>query len=137
MAQRRIVASDDDDEEMGLLKTKVHGQANYDLLRLRDMERFIFKFYWMIILLYMAIGVVMIAVLQERSFREIFMAESLLSSVGVTAYVILFMMLLMCHSHREMRIVILLTLCWFIGMVAGFLLALHLLNVTIHIKQNN
>jgi len=135
MAQRRIVASDD--EEMGLLKDKVHGQANYDLLRLRDMERFIFKFYWMVIFMYIAIGVVIVVVLQERSFREIFMAESLLSSVGVTAYIILFMMLLMCHTHREMRIVILLTLCWFIGMVAGFLLALHLLNVTINIKQNS
>jgi len=99
------------------------------------MERFIAKFYWMIIFMYMGIGVVMVTVLSERSFKEIFMAESLLSSVGVTMYVVLFMMLLMCHSHREMRIVILLTLCWFIGMVAGFMLALHLLNVTINIKH--
>jgi hypothetical protein len=135
MSIRRPAASDED-EEMGLIgDSKVHGTANYDLLRLRDMERFIAKFYWMIIFMYMGIGVVMVTVLSERSFKEIFMAESLLSSVGVTMYVVLFMMLLMCHSHREMRIVILLTLCWFIGMVAGFMLALHLLNVTINIKH--
>lgn len=136
MAQRRVVASDED-EEMGLLpEKKVHGNANYDLLRLRDMERFIAKFYWMVILIYIGIGAVFVAVLAERSFKEIFMAESLISSVGVTTYVVLFMILLMCHSHREMRIVILLTLCWFIGMTAGFMLALHLLNVTITLKHN-
>jgi hypothetical protein len=133
-------ASDDDDEEAQLLHTrkgKLHGVANYDLLRLRDMERFIFKFYWMVILMFVGIGVVMVTVLSERSFEEIFMAESLIGSVGITSYVVLVLLLLMCHSHKEMRIVILLMLCWFVGMVAGFLLALHLLNVTIDIKQNN
>ena len=136
----RSKASDDDDEEAQLLHTrkgKLHGVANYDLLRLRDMERFIFKFYWMLILMFVGIGVVMVTVLSERSFEEIFMAESLIGSVGITSYVVLVLLLLMCHSHKEMRIVILLMLCWFVGMVAGFLIALHLLNVTIDIKQHN
>ena len=136
----RSKASDDDDEEAQLLHTrkgKLHGVANYDLLRLRDMERFIFKFYWMVILMFVGIGVVMVTVLSERSFEEIFMAESLIGSVGITSYVVLVLLLLMCHSHKEMRIVILLMLCWFVGMVAGFLIALHLLNVTIDIKQHN
>ena len=137
---QRGKASDDDDEEAQLIqnrKGKLHGVANYDLLRLRDMERFIFKFYWMVILMFVGIGIVMITVLSERSFEEIFMAESLIGSVGITSYVVLVLLLLMCHSHKEMRIVILLMLCWFVGMVAGFLIALHLLNVTIDIKQNN
>lgn len=139
MTSRRIGASDDEDEEIGLLRknTKIHGTANYDLLRLRDMERFIFKFYWMVIILFFAIGVVMVTVLSERSFEEIFMAESLLGSVGVTTYVVLFLLLLMCHSHKEMRIIILLGLCLFIGVIGGFLIALHLLNVTITLKKNN
>ena len=134
------VRASDDDEEQQLLrnnkKTKIHGIANYDLMRLRDMERFIFKFYWMVILMFIAIGIVIVTVLSERSFEEIFMAESLLSTVGITAYCVLVLLLLMCHSHKEMRIVILLMLCWFVGMVAGFLLALHLLNITIDIKQH-
>ena len=140
MLRSKVVASDDD-EETGLLhsnkKSKIHGNANYDLMRLRDMERFIFKFYWMVILMFIGIGAVMITVLADKTFEEIFMAESLLGSVGVTSYVILVLLLLMCHSHKEMRIVILLMLCWFVGMVAGFLLALHLLNVSIDIKQHN
>ena len=139
MLNRTHKASDDEDEENQLLKggRKLHGVANYDLLRLRDMERFIFKFYWMVILMFVGIGIVMVTVLSERSFEEIFMAESLIGSVGITSYVVLVLLLLMCHSHKEMRIVILLMLCWFVGMAAGFLLALHLLNVTIDIKQNN
>ena len=134
------VRASDDDEEAPMLRNnkkagKMHGMANYDLMRLRDMERFIFKFYWMVILMFIAIGIVIVTVLSERSFEEIFMAESLLSTVGITAYCVLVLLLLMCHSHKEMRIVILLMLCWFVGMVAGFLLALHLLNITIDIKQ--
>jgi len=140
MLRNKVIASDDD-EETGLLHTnkkgKIHGNAAYDLMRLRDMERFIFKFYWMVILMFVGIGAVMITVLADKTFEEIFMAESLLGSVGVTSYVILVLLLLMCHSHKEMRIVILLMLCWFVGMVAGFLLALHLLNVSIDIKQHN
>ena len=134
-----IRASDDDEEQPMLRKNKpgkMHGAANYDLMRLRDMERFIFKFYWMVILLFIAVGIVMVTVLSERSFEEIFMAESLLSTVGITAYCVLVLLLLICHSHKEMRIVILLMLCWFVGMVAGFLLALHLLNISIDIKQH-
>ena len=132
---RRIVVSDD--EESGLIKdNKLHGRSNYEYLKLKDMERFIFKFYWMVIVLFFAVGIVMVTVLSERSFEEIFMAESLLGSVGVTVYVILLLLLLMCHSHKEMRIVILLGLCLFIGMVAGFMLALHLLNMTITLKKN-
>ena len=134
-----VMASDDDEEAPMLHKNKagkMHGAANYDLMRLRDMDRFIFKFYWMVILMFIAVGIVMVTVLSERSFEEIFMAESLLSTVGITAYCVLVLLLLMCHSHKEMRIVILLMLCWFVGMVAGFLLALHLLNITIDIKQH-
>lgn len=136
----RIKASDDDDEEAQLIsnkRQKLHGMANYDLIRLRDMERFIFKFYWMVILMFFAIGVVMVTALSERSFEDIFMAESLLGTVGITTYCVLVLLLLMCHSHKEMRIVILLMLCWFIGMVAGFMLALHLLDVTIDIKKSS
>lgn len=135
----RVRASDDDEEAQLLTskRTKLHGQANYDLLRLRDMERFIFKFYWMVILMFVAIGIVMVTVLSERSFEDIFMAESLLGTVGITSYCVLVLLLLMCHSHKEMRIVILLMLCWFVGMVAGFLLALHLLDVTINIKKTH
>lgn len=132
---RRIVVSDD--EEAGLLQDKkIHGNANYEYLKLKDMERFISKFYWMVILLFFAMGVILITVLSERSFEEVFMAQSLLGSVGVTVYIIFLLLLLMCHSHKEMRFVLLLALCIFIGMVGGFMLALHLLNVSITLKKN-
>ena len=53
------VRASDDDEEAQLLrnnkKGKMHGMANYDLMRLRDMERFIFKFYWMVILMFLSL----------------------------------------------------------------------------------
>jgi len=105
-------------------------------MRLRDMERFIYKFYWFIILCFLAIGVAIVAVLAEGSFKKIFLAQDILSSIGITAYIVLLLMLLMCHSHKEMRIVILLSITFFVGVVGGFLSALHLLGMTITLSKN-
>ena len=104
-------------------------------MRLRDVERFVSKIYWLVIISFMAVGIAMVATLSERTFRDVFMAESLMSTLGVTAYVILLLLLLMCHSHREMRIVLLLSLCVFIGAVSGFMTALHLLDISIVLKR--
>ena len=109
MSSRRKL-SNDEDEETGLLQrnSKPSRRAEMELLQLRNMERFISKFYWLLILAFLAVGVMMIIVLIDRSFSDVFMAEQLMSTIGITSYVILFLLLLMCHSHREMRIIILL-----------------------------
>ena len=79
----------------------------------------------------------MIVVLGDRSYADIVMAEQLMSTIGITAYVILFLLLLMCHSHREMRIIILLSLCFFTGNAVGFWSALNILGATIKITNVN
>ena len=137
MSSRRKL-SNDEDEESGLLQrnSKPSRRAEMELLQLRNMERFISKFYWLLILAFLAVGVMMIIVLIDRSFSDVFMAEQLMSTIGITAYVILFLLLLMCHSHREMRIIILLCLCFFTGCVTGFLSALNILGASIKITNN-
>jgi len=139
MSRQRNVARDSDtDEEQGLLPSKRRNSKNknaYELYRLRDVERFITKIYWLVILSFMAAGIAMVATLSERTFRDVFMAESLLSTLGVSAYVVLIILLLMCNNHKEMRIVLLLSLCVFIGAVSGFMTALHLLDISITLKK--
>jgi len=138
MSRQRNVArdSDDGDEETGFIPKRSKSNKNaYELMRLRDVERFVSKIYWLVIISFMAVGIAMVATLSERTFRDVFMAESLMSTLGVTAYVILLLLLLMCHSHREMRIVLLLSLCVFIGAVSGFMTALHLLDISIVLKR--
>lgn len=139
MTHRRAVHHDDGsgDEEDAFFPARSTGKPSYELMRLRDVERFVSKIYWLVILSFMGIGIVMVATLSERTFRDVFMAESLMSTLGVTAYVILLILLLMCHSHREMRIVILLALCVFIGAASGFMLALHLLDTTIVLTKHH
>ena len=136
--QRNIARDSDTDEEQGFLphkRTKSNNNA-YELYRLRDVERFITKIYWLVILSFMAAGIAMVATLSERTFRDVFMAESLLSTLGVSAYVVLIILLLMCNNHKEMRIVLLLSLCVFIGAVSGFMTALHLLDISITLKKS-
>lgn len=138
MSRQRNVArdSDDADEETGFIPSRAKSNKNaYELMRLRDVERFVSKIYWLVIISFMGVGIAMVATLSERTFRDVFMAESLMSTLGVTAYVILLLLLLMCHSHREMRIVLLLSLCVFIGAVSGFMTALHLLDISIVLKK--
>ena len=137
--QRNVVHHDSDpDEEQGFIPKRTRSNKNsYELYRLRDVERFISKIYWLVILSFMAAGVAMVATLSERTFRDVFMAESLLSTLGVTAYVVLIILLLMCNNHKEMRIVLLLSLCVFIGAISGFMTALHLLDITITLKKTH
>jgi hypothetical protein len=144
MSRRKVaVDSDDEDMETGQFipkKTRSNqgmGKRMYEFRRLQDVERFVSKIYWLVILSFMGVGIAMVATLSERTFRDVFMAESLMSTLGITAYVILLLLLLMCHSHREMRIVLLLSLCVFIGAVSGFMTALHLLDISIVLKKAN
>lgn len=137
MSRHRSSAHDSDpDEEQGFIPKRSKSNKNgYELMRLRDVERFISKIYWLVILSFMGAGIAMVATLSERTFRDVFMAESLLSTLGVTAYVVLLILLLMCNNHKEMRIVLLLSLCVFIGAVSGFMTALHLLDISIVLKK--
>lgn len=136
--RQRPQDDDSGDEEDAFLPARPRkpSKPSYELMRLRDVERFVSKIYWLVILSFMGVGVIMVATLSDRTFRNVFMAESLMSTLGVSAYVILILLLLMCHAHREMRIVLLLALCVFIGAISGFMVALHLLDITIVLKKH-
>ena len=81
MAQRRIIHDSDDDlgdEESQFLPKKYNKSSKdgYELMRLRDVQRFISKIYWLIILAFVCIGIAMAVVLNEGTFKDVFMAES-------------------------------------------------------------
>ena len=77
----------------------------------------------------------MALVLSDGTFSEVFMAENLLSSVGISMYILLMALIFMCNSHNEMRVVLLLTILFFTGCLSGFMLALHLLDVSIILQS--
>lgn len=107
----------------------------YELMKLRDLQAFVTKIYWLVILCFFAIGVILALVLSDGTFSDVFMAENLLSSIGISCYIVLVALMVMCNSHNEMRVVLLLTILFFIGCLSGFMLALHLLDVTITLKS--
>ena len=74
-------------------------------------------------------------ILSTNNDECISIAENLLSSVGISAYIILVALMVMCNSHNEMRVVLLLMVLFFIGCLSGFMLALHLLDISIILKS--
>ena len=122
-----------DDIESGTSKMK--SDSIYDLMKLRDLQSFITKIYWLVIMCFFAVGIILALVLSDGTFSDVFMAENLLSSIGISVYILLVALMVMCNAHGEMRIVLLLTILFFIGCLSGFLLALHLLDVSIMLKS--
>ena len=104
-------------------------------MKLRDLQSFITKIYWLVIMCFFAVGIILALVLSDGTFSDVFMAENLLSSIGISVYILLVALMVMCNAHGEMRIVLLLTILFFIGCLSGFLLALHLLDVSIMLKS--
>jgi len=114
---------------------KMKADSIYELMKLRDLQSFITKIYWLVIMCFFAIGIVLALVLSDGTFSDVFMAENLLSSIGISVYILLVALMVMCNSHGEMRVVLLLTILFFIGCLSGFMLALHLLDVSIMLKS--
>jgi len=114
-------------------KTKIN--TILELMKLRELQSFITKIYWLVICCFFAVGIIMALVLSDGTFKDVFMAENLLSSVGISMYILLVALMIMCNNHNEMRVILLLTILFFTGCLSGSMLALHLLDVSITLKS--
>ena len=114
---------------------KMKSDTVYELMKLRDLQSFVTKIYWLVIMCFFAVGIILALVLSDGTFSEVFMAENILSSIGISAYIILVALMMTCNNHSEMRVVLLLTVLFFTGCLSGFMLALHLLDITITLKS--
>ena len=106
-------------------------------MKLRELQTFVTKIYWMVIMCFFAVGIILALVLSDGTFKNVFMAENLLSSIGITVYIVLVALMVMCNSHNEMRVILLLSVLFFVGCLSGFMLALHLLDISITLKSLN
>ena len=116
---------------------KMKADTVYELMKLRELQTFVTKIYWMVIMCFFAVGIILALVLSDGTFKNVFMAENLLSSIGITVYIVLVALMVMCNSHNEMRVILLLSVLFFVGCLSGFMLALHLLDISITLKSSN
>ena len=119
------------DIESGKMKT----DTVYELMKLRDLQSFVSKIYWLVVMCFFAMGCILALVLSDGTFSDVFMAENLLSSIGISAYILLVVLMVMCNNHGEMRVILLLTILFFTGCLSGFMLALHLLDINITLQS--
>jgi len=137
MSRRAGVGTDESDTmlspdiESGKMKT----DTVYELMKLRDLQSFVSKIYWLVVMCFFAIGCILALVLSDGTFSDVFMAENLLSSIGISVYILLVALMIMCNNHGEMRVILLLTILFFIGCLSGFMLALHLLDINITLQS--
>jgi|TARA_B110000977_G_C11036251_1_gene477198 hypothetical protein len=137
MSRRAGVGIDESDTmlspdiESGKMKT----DTVYELMKLRDLQTFVSKIYWLVVMGFFALGCILALVLSDGTFSDVFMAENLLSSIGISVYILLVALMVMCNNHGEMRVILLLTILFFIGCLSGFMLALHLLDINITLQS--
>jgi len=139
MSRRANTAKGDEDNllDNDIEACKGKTESIYELMKLRELQSFITKIYWLVIMCFLAIGIVLAMVLSDGTFKDVFMAENILSSVGISAYVVLCALMILCNAHNEMRVILLLSILFFTGCLSGFMLALHLLDSTITLTKAN
>lgn len=117
--------------------SKLKNDDVYELMRLRDTQSFIGKIYALVLLAFACIGIAIGVVLSKGIYRDVFMAETILTSVGVSSYIVLSVLMCTFRNHQEMKIMILLGITFFIGAISGFLTSLYLLDVSISLVRKS
>jgi len=137
MSRRAAVGTEETDSMLSsdIESGKMKVDTMYELMKLRDLQSFVSKIYWLVVMCFFAMGCILALVLSDGTFSDVFMAENLLSSIGISAYILLVALMVMCNNHGEMRVILLLTILFFTGCLSGFMLALHLLDVNITLQS--
>ena len=137
MSRRAAVGIEESDSMLSsdIESGKMKVDTMYELMKLRDLQTFVSKIYWLVVMCFFAMGCILALVLSDGTFSDVFMAENLLSSIGISAYILLVALMVMCNNHGEMRVILLLTILFFTGCLSGFMLALHLLDVNITLRS--
>jgi hypothetical protein len=137
MSRRAAVGTEETDSMLSsdIESGKMKVDTMYELMKLRDLQTFVSKIYWLVVMCFFAMGCILALVLSDGTFSDVFMAENLLSSIGISAYILLVALMVMCNNHGEMRVILLLTILFFTGCLSGFMLALHLLDVNITLRS--
>ena len=107
-----------------------------DQIRMQQTQKFISKIYCSVILLFLVVGAVLIASIFNESYKEIAMAHQLITIVGCGLYALILLMLILCNGHDEIRIIILLMICFSIGSLISFVGALNLMNLSLSLEYS-
>ena len=102
----------------------------------QEQEMFVKKSYWLCLLLFIVVGVVMVAAVVGGMYKDVLLAESFMVSILGTIYWILFIIMLCCYGSPTLRIATLLFVSTFIGLVAVFMVGINLKMVVSHLKDN-
>lgn len=130
MSQRnsaRVDQLDRDLENNGLLTGE--SKDNYKRFRHLEMEKqdkFVRRSYWLCILLFIMSGISMTVAISQGMYHNVILAETVLTSVLGTIYVVLFILLCVCSGDSSLRIAILLFVSAFVGIVCGFMVGVNL-----------
>ena len=102
-----------------------------DQIRMQHTQNFISKIYCSVIFLFLVAGIVLVASIFDPTYKKFDVAHKLMTFVGIGIYVLVLLMLLICNGHDEIRIIILLVICFSIGSLISFVGALNLMNMNL------
>lgn len=103
-------------------------------IRMQHTQKFISKIYCSVIFLFLIAGVVLIASIFDDTYKKFAIAHQMMTFIGIGIYVLVVLMLVICNGHDEIRIIILLVICFSIGSLISFIGALNLMNMNISLE---
>lgn len=106
-------------------------------IKMQHTQNFISKIYCSVIFLFLIGGGVLVASIFNESYKEIAMAHQLITVVGCGLYVLVLLLMVICNGHNEIRIIILLVICFSMGSLLSFLGALNLMNLTLSLSSQD
>lgn len=106
-----------------------------DQIRMQQSQRFVSKLYCIVIGIFLAGGLLLVASIFNEDLKKYALAHQMLAIIGSGLYTLILLLLVLCSAHEEIRIMILLLICFSIGSLVSFVGALSLMNLSLSIHE--
>ena len=106
-----------------------------EMMRMRNLLRFVTKLYYTVLVLFISFGVAVSLLVYNNDYQQIVLAHQILSTTAASVYVIVLLIMCVCNSNDEMRVGTLLIIVFSTGAMVGFIGALQLMDISLSVHK--
>ena len=107
-----------------------------EMMRMRNLLKFTTKLYYTIILLFLSFGIGISVIVYNNDYQQIVLAHQILCVSAVSVYCIVLLMMCVCNTNDEMRLVTMFIIIFSSGAMIGFIGALQLMDISLTVQTN-
>jgi hypothetical protein len=106
-----------------------------EMMRMRNLLRFVTKLYYTVLVLFISFGIAVSLLVYNNEYQQIVLAHQILCTAAASVYVIVLLIMCVCNSNDEMRVVTLLIIVFSTGAMVGFIGALQLMDISLSVHK--